>query len=353
MDTIRLFLSIRLNINSIKKSKIKWKPFIQNNELIYNCTYNGVTLTYYPNKWALSLKCSATKFLYGNNQADFNYNDLERLYTNLDLVIRILIKEEVKTVRQWIITRLDLVCNYICKSEIDKFTYLKTISKIPFHRCKNNININTNNITSVHHSNKSITYNIYSKSDQDSTASNKILRLEIQFKNRSLNNLVRNNTLKNKIFEEVMSNTKAINFMYKKRLDSLGLSKKFLTKPEMSTFLKKLYKENTITKRLYKNMFSYFIEQDHSIPNTTLNNYKKVLNTFNYSNLLLENTVIKHIDFLKFNLFKTTKRFKNNLFILIILLLLVLNYIKTKYNSIISNICKNIFFKSIEIIDDS
>lgn len=351
MDTIRLFLSIRLNINSIKKSKVMWKPVIKNNEFLYYCNYNGVNLTYNLNKCTLSLKCSATKLLYGNNHTDFNYSDLEKLYTNLDLIIRILIKEDVKTVKQWSITRLDLVCNYICKSEKDKFTYLKTISKIPFHRCKNNIN--PDNITSVHNSNKSITYNIYSKSDQDSTASNKVLRLEIQFKNSSLNNLVRNKTLKNKIFEDVMSDTNVLNFIYRNRLYNLGLNKKFLTTSEMSNFLKKLCRKNIITERVYKNMYSYFIEQDHSISNTTLSNYKKVLNEYNYSNILLTNSVDRNINFCKFNLFKTTKRIKNDHILFIILSLLAISYVRTNYNSIIFNAYKNKFYKLIKIIDNS
>lgn len=150
-----------------------------------------------------------------------------------------------------------------------------------------------------------------------------------------------------------MSDTNVLNFIYRNRLYNLGLNKKFLTTSEMSNFLKKLCRKNIITERVYKNMYSYFIEQDHSISNTTLSNYKKVLNEYNYSNILLTNSVDRNINFCKFNLFKTTKRIKNDHILFIILSLLAISYVRTNYNSIIFNAYKNKFYKLIKIIDNS
>ena len=327
MDTIKLFLQIDLDINLLLKSKIKWSKWETKNGIIYTCTYSGIRLVYYYNKFALTVETSATKFLYKNNSVNFNLSDLNKLWKELDLIIRIVTKQKIISVKKWTITRLDLVNNYYCANKYDKMVYLNMLSRLSFGNCKkNNIKIYA---TSVHSHNNSITYNFYSKSNQNSLCDDRILRLEIQYKNRSLNRFNKTDKIKSKVFEDVINDISSLNNIYNKNLNKLGLDKQFATKEELIFLLKDLHKNNLITDCIYKNMYSYFITQDLVISNSTINTYKKILATYNYSHLLLENKLSKKIDFLHFNLFTQNRPYdhKVNASSLLFLLLLLLTIV--------------------------
>lgn len=327
MDTIRLFLRIDLDINLLLKSKIKWSKWETKNGIIYTCTYSKIRLVYYYNKFALTIETSATKFLYNDNSVNFNLSDLNKFWEELDLIIRIATKQKIISVKKWTITRLDLVNNYYCANKYDKMVYLNMLNRLSFCNCKkNNIKIYD---TSVHSHNNSITYNFYSKSNQNNNCDDRILRLEIQYKNRSLNRLNKTDKIKSKVFEDVINDISSLNNIYKKNLNKLGLDKQFATKEELTFLLKDLHKNNLITDCIYKNMYSYFITQDLVISNSTINTYKKILATYNYSHLLLENKLSKKIDFLHFNLFTQNRPYdhKVNASSLLFLLLLLLTIV--------------------------
>lgn len=347
MDTIKLFLSIYLDTKLFERSKVKWKTTIEKNNIIYYCNYNGVTLKYYPYKYALTLTTSGTKFLYGKNCNEFSLKDLNKLFSDLDFVVRITIKQGIITVRKWIVSRLDLVNNYYCNSIKDKSVYLNILNKLNFSRCKNSTPDDTNE--SVHKHNRAITYNFYDKHAQDGTSDTHILRMEIQYKNRTLYKLKRNGTLCSKCFEDVLEDINVLNNIYKDRLCKLGLNKKFLTKEEMTKFLRKLYKEKEIAQRKYNNMYNYFINNLSDISKNTLNNYKTILGKYNYSHIILDEEVSKKIDFMEFSLFKDEKKCK--LTMIKLMLLLIVLYLLTK-NILNITIILQVPFKIFIIIED-
>lgn len=329
MDTLKLFLQIKLDVNLLTSKKIKWNKFRSEKGTIYNCNYNGVRLVYYYNKFALTLETSVTKFLYGDNSVDFNLNNLDKLFKELDFTIRIATSQKIISVKKWTVTRLYLVNNYLCNNENDKMVYLNMLNGLFFSNCKkHNINIYP---TSIHAHNKSIVYNMYSKSHENNSCDNRILRVEFQYKNKSLNRLKNTGYVTSKNFEDVISNTSSLNNIYQKTLCRLGLNKKFLTKRELELFLNKLYKNNLIKERLFRNMYNHFITESISISATTLNSYKKILSKYNYSHLLLDNRPTKYIDFLRFNLFDQTRPDFNKTNILYLLLLLLTIEVKTPF----------------------
>ena len=281
MDTIRLFLQINLDIKLLKKSKFKWKRHITKKGLIFRCKYAGVRLAYYYHQFALTVETSATKFLYGDNSVNFNLNDLDKLFTELDIIVKITTKQKIKSVKKWSITRLDLVNNFYCANKNDKMVYLDILNRLSFRYCKNyNVKIYD---SSVHAHNKSITYNFYSKSHENTACNERILRLEIQYKNPSLNRLKNNKNLESKIFEEIVNDIKSLNNIFKDNLVKLGLDKKFVTKKHLSYFFKEISIQRPNKKRVYKNMYAYFINQNNTVSNSTLRNYKKILAEYNYS----------------------------------------------------------------------
>lgn len=326
MDTIKLFLSIKLNIDLLNKSLIKWNTTIKNfnkseKHIIYICKYNNVRLTYIPKKYALILETSITKFLYGNNSKNFKLTDLNRLFDNLDYIVNLSTNQNITTVRNWILTRLDLVNNYYCKNEKDKLIYINLIKKLTLSRYKNKQDY----ITSVHKYNKSITFNIYSKYDQDKKSDIRVLRFEIQYKNPGLNNLKKSGLLLTKTFEEVIKDISTINSIFKKQLIKLGLNRRFLTKKQLSFLLRKLYKKKKLTERMFNNMYAYFIKQDHTISNSTLNKYKNILAAYNYSHITLDEKPQGTLNFFNFKLFSYSKHTSTITSIIQLLLKLLYN----------------------------
>lgn len=319
MDTIKLFLQTKLDVNTLASKKTKWTKYINKHGVFYKCTYSGVRLVYYYNKFALTLETSATKFLYRDNSIDFNLNDLDKLFRELDFIVRLTTGQKIISVKEWIITRLDLANNYYCNNETDKMVYLNMLNELSFSHCKNIRNYET----SVHANNKSITYNIYSKSSENKHCDDRILRIEFQYKNRSLNRFKSTGDISSKKFKNVIGNISSLNNIYKRNLDKLGLDKKFLTKRKLEFVLKKLYRNTLITEQLFKNMYNYFINKTKTVSNTTLNSYKNILAKYNYSNLLLDTKPSKDINFSRFNLFDQTRPNVKKINILPLLFLLL------------------------------
>lgn len=352
MDTIKLFLQIKLDINKLKSGKIKWKPNIGRYGVFYNCNYNGVKLVYYCNKFALTLETSATKFLYGDNSVNFELTHLEKLIRDLNFITRITTGQKIISVTEWLVTRLDLANNYYCINEDDKIVYLHMLNELSFSHCEK-----IKYETSVHAHNKSITYNIYSKSTEGESNGgkyydNRILRIEFQYKNRTLNRFKNVGTIASKKFKDVINDIPALNSVYTKSLYRLGLDKKFLTKNQLESVLKNLYKNTIITEKLYRNMYDFFINKKTNISKTTLNNYKNILAAHNYSHVLLPNRPSKNIDFLKFNLFDQTRPNAVKVNILSLLFLLLISEEKIQFTSISFEVNTNKFFTIPAFFDD-
>lgn len=107
-----------------------------------------------------------------------------------------------------------------------------------------------------------------------------------------------------------MSSPLFLNKIYKDRLIKLGLDKTFLTKKEMSKFLKKLYKNKEIDIKKYNNMYKYLINKTININKNTLSDYKRLLSKYNYSHVVLSSKVHKKINFITLQIFKSSN---NNL----------------------------------------
>lgn len=345
MDTIKIYTNVLLrkeNFNPTLWNKVKTKD-----DFIYYAVINGVRVHYHCNKFLLTLECSVTKLLYGSNTLTFNPHNTYELFNKLNSILKILINKPMLSVCHWTITRLDLAYNFICANKEDKMTYLNAFKNLPFYRSKNNLHSSIKE--SIHYSNKSITYNIYSKSHETIDADNRILRLEIQLKNSTLHNLHKSKKITSKTFEEVLTDVNTLNKIYNSYLKKLGLDKKFLTKKEFISFLKKLKKRGIISNRIYKNMYCYFIYNSNPITKSTFNKYKKILNANGISHILLDKPVTKKIKFIKTDLFKEK----------IILTLyskpsILLESLKDMTNLLIFLIVfYNIVIKSISIFDDS
>lgn len=356
MDTICLVLYKRISnkcFKDLKHCNLKWKKTKnKKGEYVYSIFYSNCYIEYNFVHNSLRISVSVTKLLYGENFHKFNLNDLTKLYETLDFIVRILIKKRLQSVRCWILTRLDLVSNFTSSS--DKNTYIGLLKKLIYSRCEIN-----EYETSVHAHNNSICYNLYDKNTQCKYYTIQTLRIEIQFKNRSLYNLVKNDTFKGKTFVEVMSNIKVLESIYRDRLKKIGLDKIFLTKQQMGKFLKQLYQNKKIGKTKFNNMYNYFINESETIKKTTINNYKDILAKYNYSHIVLDQKITHKIDFMKFSLFKPEKKCTLSVTKLMLQLIIIYLLINNEGEINMTTISKTLFrpfiqiLKNININDDS
>lgn len=301
MDTINIFTNITSRTNVLNNLKKIWKPDDKDNPKYFYAEYEGIYFKYIPEYFYLSMNFSIPKLLYGSNTEVFDLKDTKLLFTKLNTSANSVLNN-IPSVEDWLINRLDLANNYLCHSKKAKMFYIDILKNINYSRCEASGNYET----SVHMHNKSIVYNMYDKHKQDSSADERILRQEFQLKNSALNRLVKQYAIPNKRFGYIMSNLPLLNKIYRDRLSSLGLQNKFLTPLQMDTFLNKLLKENKLTKRLYKNMHSYFVEGTKTICTGTLNKYKKKLSEYGVSHILSDTQLPTNIDFLNFTLYKKT-----------------------------------------------
>ena len=153
---------------------------------------------------------------------------------------------------------------------------------------------------------------MYDKHTQDSSTNETILRSEIQLKNRALNRLVKKDNLPSKKFKDIMNNLPLLNKIFKDKLYSLGLQHRFLTKEQMEIFLNGLLKKGKISKCLYVNMYSYFIEGINTISSSALYKYKNELAKYGVSHIISAQQLPNNMNFLKFNLYKKSIRKPKN-----------------------------------------
>lgn len=237
------------------------------------------------------------------------------LYNLLTKTINNAFNFPIKDIKEWTITRLDLVSNINFKNKYDKKTYITAFKNLTYSYCKKDLYF-----SSIHAHNKSITFNFYDKNIQIKTSKKdkkhlsndnlpNTLRLEIQLKNPSLNRLSKKFSFP-KTFGSFMSSPSFLNKIYKDSLRKIGLDKTFLARKEMSKFLKKLYRNKELGLRKFNNMYNYFINKKITISKNTLADYKRILSKFNYSDIILSSKVYKKINFLTILLFKTNN---NNL----------------------------------------
>lgn len=212
--------------------------------------------------------------------------------------------------KDWIITRLDLAVNIDYLSKTDKKTYIKLLKKIHYPYCKE---VNTYK-TSVHAHNKSFCFNYYDKNAESKIPIKNTLRIENQFKNSSLYKITKSTSIVDKTLHSLLSNPKLLNNIFKDRLRNIGLDKKFLTKKEMTILLRKLYRNGEIGMKRYNNMKDYFLKENtyqiKSISKSTLNEYKKILNRYNCSHIMLDSKVSKKINFIQTFLFSNNQNNK-------------------------------------------
>lgn len=349
MDTIKLYTNIALNRDLYTNYNNKWFPLKSSDEAYYK-KYKNVTFIYYPERMLLNLIISPTKLLYGNNHTNFNIKDLSKLFDALNYVVIEVFTCDIPDIRDWDISRLDLVCNYYCNNINDKKIYLDLLNKLTFSRLMNSTPENCT--TSIHKHNKSLTINFYDKHAQDASADPCILRLEIQYKNRSLNNLKRNNTLNSKKFGEITNDLVTLNKIYIDRLCKLGLNKKFLTKKEMTILLSKMLKKREITSTTYNNMYLHFIDESKEVHKNTLNNYKKLLAKHNVSHILTKQKISKQIDFTKGKIFSDQK-YTLTKYQILILFLLVQFKIYLSFTDYIKFNATTLIFFNVNFLDDS
>ncbi|MDB1946390.1 hypothetical protein PMY35_01035 [Clostridium tertium] len=340
MDTISLTLKKFIPVDFFCNSKFNWKKKkSKKHKLIKSLSFNNCYFQYFPKYRILKLTFSATKLLYGNNLQDFDFKDMNLLYNILMNTTKNVFNSNITDIKEWNITRLDLVTNICFKTNKDKKIFIELIKKLNYSRCKKDLHQ-----SSTHAHNKSITFNFYDKNKQIENSKDKLiygdnipntLRLEIQFKNNSIYRFCKKHSLdKNKTFGYFMGSPSLLNKMYKDALRKIGLDKSFLTTKEMSKLLKKLYKNKEISKRTFNNMYNYFINKSINISKNTLLNYKKILSNYNCSHILLDRKVNKKINFMALLLFKATniflsfkKKFKNLHWVLInIILYLIINF---------------------------
>lgn len=307
MDTIRIFINTVNYRNIINNSKSVWKPNKKNNPTYYYADYKGIYLKYIPENFHLYIEFSVTKFLYGKNTEIFDINDTKLLFTKLNTYAKDVLNN-IPPIEDWQISRLDLANNYLCHSKKAKMFYINILKNLNYTRCKSSGNYET----SVHMHNKSIVYNMYDKHTQDSSTNETILRSEIQLKNRALNRLVKKDNLPSKKFKDIMNNLPLLNKIFKDKLYSLGLQHRFLTKEQMEIFLNGLLKKGKISKCLYVNMYSYFIEGINTISSSALYKYKNELAKYGVSHIISAQQLPNNMNFLKFNLYKKSIRKPKN-----------------------------------------
>lgn len=343
MDTITLTLIKVISDDFFENSKFNWDSTTsKEHEVIWYLNLDNCRLEYFSQYSLLKLRFSATKLVHGNNLKDFDLKDMNLLYDILMNIIKevfdsIIIDIEDWNIKNWNQTRLDLVCNIQFKNNVDKKTFIETLKKLTYSRCKKDLYE-----SSTHAHNKSKTFNFYDKNKQIKKSKDKLLygdnipntlRLEIQFKNNSLYRISKKYSIP-KTFGALMSSPYLLNQIYKDALRRIGLDKKFLTKKEMAKLLKTLYKNKEISKRTFNNMYNYFINKSINISKNTLLNYRKILSKHNCNHILLKCKVNKKINFMSLLLFKATNnylsfknKFKNSFTILMnIILYLIINF---------------------------
>lgn len=294
IDTIRLYCNIHLNSKIYNNYMKGWWYKTHGEETRYYLKHNSVIFIYSPMQQRLWLNFSCTKLLYSKNTFELNVNDIDTLFNKLNVILSTVLKCSVPDIRLWSVTRLDLAYNFVCDNLKDKAIYLDILNKLSYSRCKNSAP-NGCEKESIHQRNKSFVHNFYDKSAQDSTANKQILRLEEQIKNNGLNYLLRTQKIKSKNFQYIMNNLDNITKIYISRLNKLGLNKKFLTKKQMLRLLNIMLKKGEITKRKYNNMYTYYTNEQIKLHNNTLNNYKKILSTYNVSHIIAQEKITKQL----------------------------------------------------------
>lgn len=306
MDTISANTHFYKEISFFKNSNLWNGPYKNNNVgLFFICSVDALHMTYFVELNLLKLTTSITKFLYGNNTKVFNYNDLESFYNKLNILIRFALKDStIAKVETWNCSRLDLACNFVCKNKEDKNTYLSAIKNSRFSRCKKD-----DYATSVHAHNKSTTYNIYDKNEEESnkglsTTNKDLLRLEIQLKNSKLYRLFKSK----KTVSEILENAEYLEELYLKELTKLGLN---IIPTPLETTLNKidnLINSNLIKEGIGNKLKIYILSDDKStFSDSTTYRYNKILKNNNINPNYLQNKVSTRLDFNNFKLFSSEK----------------------------------------------
>lgn len=84
IDTIWLHINQLINTNYFTNWKSAWN---NRNEYIFYTHFDNYSFSYNTKYNSLTLKTSITKFLYGANHREFDFDDLDALYIKLNTVI--------------------------------------------------------------------------------------------------------------------------------------------------------------------------------------------------------------------------------------------------------------------------